>query len=89
MLRVVLVNFLLFLLPFAIYAVFLLLTRPKGAKSDLWREMPLLGLFCAGTALVVAVMVFFVSFSGAPREGTYKPAEFRDGKLVPGRVDRE
>lgn len=89
MLRVVLINILLFLLPFAVFAVFVLLRRPGTSHSQIWRDAPLMWLFGIGTALVFTVLIFFASFSGAPKEGTYTPAEIRDGKLVPGHVDRE
>lgn len=89
MLRVVLINILLLLLPVAIYVGYVTFKKPGTDPNDMWRDAPLLGLFGAGTALVIVVMVFFVSFTGGPREGTYVPAEVRDGKLVPGHVEHE
>lgn len=89
MLRVVLLNLLLFLLPLAIYVVIVMMRRPGTSQDSLWRDAPLIALFSAGTILVVVVMVLFVSFSGAPKGGVYKPAEIRDGQLIPGHIERE
>lgn len=89
MVRVVLLNLILFLLPFAIYAAVVLLTRPGANKDNVWRDAPIFALIAAGIGLIVSVMVFFVSFGDGAKDGTYRPAEYRDGKLVPGRIERE
>lgn len=87
--RVVLINLLLFLLPFAIYMGFVMFRQPGRTQDEIWRDAPILWLMGAGTALVIGVMVFFVSFNREPTDGTYRPAEIRDGKIVPGQIERE
>ncbi len=86
MLRIILVHLLLFLLPTLGYAFWLFATR-RSAGQEQWEDAPRMWLAITGAGLVVISLLFFATFEGTPPDGVYKPAEFKDGKLVPGRFE--
>ncbi|MEP3048249.1 MAG: DUF6111 family protein [Roseibium sp.] len=86
MLRIVLTQLFLFLLPFACYTAWLYLTK-KNKEPDSWTRGPVAWLTLAGLALMISALVA-VAFLGKSPEGTeYRPSEFRDGVFVPGRFE--
>lgn len=87
MLRILFIDALMFLLPFAIYGAYFYLTRKGAARSKFWSEVPLLWLLGASTALVVVVMVTLVSFSGGEPGGTYVSPRYENGVIQPGRIE--
>lgn len=86
MARTILTELLLFIAPFAIYAIVLGATRRDARDSEHWPASIVGWLAIAGSALMVAGLVYFAHFGGAPPTGTYEPARYEDGKLVPGRI---
>lgn len=86
MLRIVAFHLFLFLLPGLAYGFWLYVTRRRVGQQQ-WDDAPRGTLAIAGAALVVLSLVVFASFEGTQSNGVYKPAEFRDGKLVPGRFE--
>ncbi|MBN8995503.1 MAG: hypothetical protein J0H63_01380 [Rhizobiales bacterium] len=87
MVRLLAVNLLFFLLPFAAYAAWLLITRRTIGGAGDWPRRMILWLAVAGAALMVAVLVVFTSFTGAPPGAVYVPATIVDGKLIPGHFE--
>ena len=85
MVRVVLENILLFLLPTAIYVTWVWLTRKDDQKGVL-DEAPLLWLVIAGTAMVFVTLLFFGSNTGGRPDQKYVPPVLKDGKIEPGRL---
>lgn len=86
MLRIFLINILLFLLPFLIYAAYMIWVKGV-APSSLTRITPVVWLIVAGFACLLIGMVLLVQFSGGERDGTYQPSVIEDGVIKPGRVD--
>jgi len=76
-----------FLLPFAGYAVWLVATRGSAAAAADWPVRTIGYLAISGAGLMVAMLVAFTSFSGAPPGSHYKPATFENGRLVPGHFE--
>jgi len=74
----------LFLIPFALYAAFLLATRAGVLGPQAWTLPRVAGLLIASLVLMAASFVLLAQFSGAPPGSTYVPAHIEDGKLVPG-----
>jgi hypothetical protein len=74
----------LFLLPFALYAAFLLATRAGVLHPKSWPLQRLAALIAVSLILVIGSFVILANFSGAPPGSTYVPAHIEDGKLVPG-----
>jgi hypothetical protein len=84
MIRPVLTEIGIFLIPFAVYAVFLIATRTGVFDQSSW-PLALVSKLVLGSLLLVIVSFFFLAeFSGAPPDSTYEPAHLDHGKLVPG-----
>jgi hypothetical protein len=87
MVRPVLTELLLFLMPFAVYAVFLWATRAGVLEPKSWSLPTLAWLTIAAFSLVVGSFLFLAYFSGAPPKSSYVPAHMEDGQFVPGRTE--
>lgn len=84
MIRPVLTEVGLFLIPFAVYAVFLIATRAHVFDKGSW-PLPIVGwLTAAALLLIIASFAWLANFSGAPPGSTYIPAHVENGRLVPG-----
>lgn len=84
MIRPVLTEIGIFLIPFAIYAVFLFATRNGVLTMQSWPARVVLRLAIVSLLLTIASLVLLANFSGAPPGSTYVPAHIENGKLVPG-----
>jgi hypothetical protein len=84
MIRQVLAEVGIFLIPFAVYALFLIATRSGVLTLSSWPGQLIARLTLGSLLLVVASFVLFAHFSGAPPNSTYVPAHIEDGKFVPG-----
>jgi hypothetical protein len=73
-----------FLIPFVLYAAFLLATRAGVLRSDAWTLRRIAGLVIASLVLMGASFFVLAQFSGAPPGAAYVPAHIEDGKFVPG-----
>lgn len=89
MIRIVVENILLFLLPTALYVAFVALSRrsgPQKSTTEIMNDAPLLWLFSAGGALVLVVLLVYASVDGGKPGQQYVPAVLKDGKIVPGEI---
>ena len=86
MLRIILINILLFLLPFLIYAAYVVWVKGVAANRAM-AGAPFLWLILAGLGILVVGLLTLVEFSGGDREGTYKPSVIEDGVIKPGGID--
>jgi hypothetical protein len=86
MARTILTELLLFLLPFAVYAIALYLRQHDARDREHWPARTLASLAIAGFVLVIGGLLYFAHFERAPATGVYEPARYQDGKLVPGRI---
>ena len=84
MIRPVLTEIGIFLVPFAIYAAYLLVNRARILEKDSWPLRIVVKLAIAAFLLVFLSLILLAQFSGAPPESTYAPAHMEDGKLVRG-----
>ena len=85
MIRVVIENVVLFLLPTAVYVIYVLLTRKADTKGGLLDDAPFMWLMVTGTLLVFVVLIAFGSTSGGKPGQTYVPPSLtKDGKIDPG-----
>jgi hypothetical protein len=89
MARLLALNALFFLAPFAAYAVWLLATKRSLRSPDDWPTRTIVILGSIGAACVVIGLVLLVSFSGTSTNETYFPARIQDGELVPGRFGND
>jgi hypothetical protein len=86
MLRIALIDLLLFLLPFLVYAAYMIAVK-RTAPADIWKTAPILWLVAAGFGLLLVFMVTLVQFTGGSREGTYRPPVTVDGVIKPAEID--
>jgi hypothetical protein len=84
MIRPVLTEVAIFLVPFAAYALFLIATRSGVLAPSSWPAHLVAKLLLGSLLLVVISFVLLAQFSGAPPDSTYIPAHMENGKLVPG-----
>lgn len=84
MIRPALTEIGIFLIPFAAYALFLLVTRSGLLIPASWPIHLLARLLLGSLLLVIASFVLLADFSGAPPNSIYIPAHLVDGRLVPG-----
>jgi hypothetical protein len=84
MIRPVLTEIGIFLIPFAVYALFLIATRSGVFDQSSWPLQLVSKLVLGSLLLVIISFVFLAEFSGAPPDSTYTPAHIEDGHLVPG-----
>jgi heme/copper-type cytochrome/quinol oxidase subunit 3 len=86
MIRPVFTEIVLFLTPFALYAVFLWATQSGVLDLKSWPITRVATLAIAALLLVLGSFVYFAHFSGAKPGSTYVPAHMEDGKFVPGQT---
>jgi len=84
MIRPVLTEIGIFLIPFAVYALFLVATRTGVFDQSSWPAALVAKLVLGSLLLVIISFLFLAEFSGAPPDSTYSPAHLENGHLVPG-----
>ena len=91
MIRIVIENLILLLLPTLIYFGYVFISGGMRARSgkQILNEAPLIWLLVSGVLLAGTVVAIFSTFSGGKPGEPYRPAELRDGKIVPGRIGND
>jgi hypothetical protein len=84
MIRPALTEIGIFLIPFGLYALFLIATRSGLLAQTSWPIHLVARLLLGSLFLVILSFVMLAQFSGAPPNSTYVPAHIEHGKLVPG-----
>jgi hypothetical protein len=84
MIRPVATEIALFLVPFAIYAAFLVASRAGLMQPKMWTLPRLAGLLVVSLVLMGGSFFVLAEFTGAPPGSKYVPAHIENGKLVPG-----
>jgi hypothetical protein len=85
MIRVVIENILLFLLPTAMYIGYVLLTRSNISAGAVVNDAPLIWLFITGALLVGATLVYYGTTTPGGKPGAvYTPPHMKDGRIEPG-----
>jgi len=84
MIRPVLTEIGIFLIPFAVYAAFLLASRSGVWVKSSWPLHVLGRLAVTAFVLVIVSLLLLAHFSGAPPGSTYTPAHVENGKLIGG-----
>jgi len=84
MIRPVLTEVGIFLIPFAVYALFLIATRTGVLVQSSWPVHLIAKLVFGSLLLVVVSFILLAHFSGASPDSTYVPAHVENGRLVPG-----
>jgi hypothetical protein len=84
MIRPAFTEILVFLIPFAVYALFLLATRSGLLLQSSWPVHVIAKLVLGALLLVIVSFILLAHFSGASPNSTYIPAHIENGKFVPG-----
>jgi hypothetical protein len=85
MIRPALTEIALFLIPFVIYAAYLVATRAAVLQPKSWPLGRIAGLVIVSLVLMIGSFLVLAHFSGAPPGSTYVPAHVdSNGKFVPG-----
>lgn len=96
MIRIIVENLLLFLLPTLAYIAYVLVRRRDGSgpgtggtagANTVLDDAPLLWLFAAGTALVIVTLIAFGSTTGGKPGQSYHPPVLKDGRIEPGHIE--
>ena len=87
MARVIALQLFLFLLPFIGYAFYLYFSRIDPMQREAWEESPIYWLAIGGLVLTIGGFILTATFSGAPPDATYTPAQMRDGQIEPGNLE--
>ena len=84
MIRPALTEVGIFLIPFAVYALFLVASQSTLMAKTSWPIHIIAKLVLGSLLLVVVSFILLAHFSGAPPSSTYIPAHIENGKFVPG-----
>jgi hypothetical protein len=84
MIRPAFTEILVFLIPFAVYALFLIATRSGLLVQTSWPVHIIAKLVLGSLLLVVVSFILLAHFSGGSPNSTYIPAHIENGKFVPG-----
>ncbi|MGE0022843.1 MAG: DUF6111 family protein [Hyphomicrobium sp.] len=99
MIRTVIENILLFLLPTLIWLGWVLFQRARAAQAEddeasspspfaaVLDDAPLMWLFATGAILVIVTLTVFGSSSGGRPGQHYEPSVLKDGKIQPSHID--
>jgi hypothetical protein len=74
----------IFLIPFAIYALFLIATRSGLLVQSSWPVHVIAKLLIGALLLVIVSFILLAHFSGGAPNSTYIPAHIDNGKFIPG-----
>lgn len=86
MLRIVIIDAIFFLMPFAAYALWLMMTRRTMTDPNDWQVKTIAWLALIGAALMVIVLTVFVHLEPGRPGGVYVPPRLEDGVIVPGHI---
>ena len=87
MIRPIFTELVLFLAPFAVYALYLLATKAALMTMASWPPKVLASLAIVALILMIGSFVILAHFSGSPPGSTYVPAHVDEsGNFVPGHV---
>jgi hypothetical protein len=84
MIRPALTEIGIFLIPFVVYALFLVASRSDLLMRSSWPVIVVGRLLLGSLLLVVLSLILLAQFTGAPPHSTYVPAHLENGKLIPG-----
>jgi hypothetical protein len=74
----------IFLVPFAVYALFLWANRSGLLVQTSWPLHIVARLVLGSLLLTILSLILLARYSGAPANSTYIPAHIENGKFIPG-----
>jgi hypothetical protein len=86
MARVLIEVLLFFCGPFVLYAAVMWARGVNPLQASAWPLGRLASLTLAGAGVVIWALVF-IGIGQTEKRGAYVPAQYRDGVLIPGRIE--
>jgi membrane-associated protease RseP (regulator of RpoE activity) len=74
----------IFLIPFGVYALFLIASRAGVFAHTSWPLRTVARLVLGSLLLTILSFILLAHFSGVPPNSTYIPAHVENGKFIPG-----
>ena len=87
MIRIIVINLLLLLLPTIIYFSYIYLRRQQAPDAELMADAPIFWLLAMGAVLSLLVLIFFVDWTGNTPGGRYVAPRYEDGVIIPGHIE--
>lgn len=87
MIRIIVINLLLLLLPTVIYFSYIYLRRQQAPDAEILADAPIFWLLAAGAVLSLLVLIFFVDWTGNVPGGRYVAPRYEDGVIIPGHIE--
>jgi len=87
MIRIILINLFLLLLPFIIYFAYVYLVGGGRGKNEPINFTPLVVLFGIGLVLMMGAIAYFIQFESGEPGQRYVPPRVENGVLKPGRLE--
>ena len=88
MTRIVLLDLVLFLLPFIVFAGWRWLRHGARGRHEIMSDAPVFALLFIGTVLGAFGLYFLASHDKTGIEGRYQPPILKDGKIQPGHFEK-
>jgi len=83
MIRILGYDLFLFLLPFAVFAVWIALGRKNPFRRDAWQDAPTFWLIVIALVMAIVGLLGLAQFGGS-ETGVYVPPRYENGTVVPG-----
>jgi hypothetical protein len=87
MIRIIVINLLLLLLPTVIYFSYIYLRRQQTPDAELMADAPIFWLLAMGAVMSLLVLIFFVDWTGNTPGGRYVAPRYEDGVIIPGHIE--
>jgi len=88
MTRILLVNLLLFLLPFIAYGLWRRIVHGERSGRLVFEEAPAVILLAAGVVLASVGLFFLASYDRQSVERRYVPPAYKNGAIQPGHFEK-
>jgi hypothetical protein len=88
MIRIVVVNLILLLLPIIVYFAYVMLRPKREPDENIVADAPIFWLLAGGAALMIAGLIILGQWESGGLEGRYVPPKFEDGVIVPGHIEK-
>ena len=92
MLRIIIQQLAIFLLPILLYSVYFLIVRQRaqmgGHPKPSWEEGPWYWLVLSGLVLTIVTFALFGVLGGSGTDAIFEPPRLEDGKVKPGTMTK-
>jgi Family of unknown function (DUF6111) len=89
MIRIILVNLLLLLLPMVVYFSYVYFRRQGEPNDEIVANAPIFWLLAGGAGMMLIVLVVLGQWESGDPSGRYVPPQVKDGIVVPGHIERQ